>query len=156
MNPRRGHPPLFLVGKPAMPVYDPNRDNLLLFDGTCHLCDGSVRFIMRHDPEGKIKYAPIQSLLGRELYIRNDLDPAAPSAFLFLTPHGAFKSSDAALEIARVLGGAWRFALIFKPLPRALRDAVYFFIARHRYEWFGKEETCMMPTQELRDRMVTA
>ncbi len=139
-----------------MSRYDPSHDNLLLFDGVCHLCDGSVRFIMRHDLEGKIKFAPIQSLLGRELYIQNDLDPAAPSAFLFITPQTAFKASDAALEIARQLGGVWKLALIFKPLPRVLRDAVYFFIARHRYDWFGKEEACMMPTPELRDRMVTS
>ena len=137
-----------------MPHYDSSRDHLLLFDGVCHLCDASVRFILRRDPMGKIKFAPIQSPLGRELYTQHGLDPAAPSAMLFLTPHGAFKASDAALEIARTLGGGWQLALIFKPLPRALRDAAYYFIARNRYRWFSKDESCTMPTAELKERML--
>jgi len=134
--------------------YDPRRDHLLLFDGVCHLCDTSVRFIVRHDPAGKIKFAPIQSPLGRQLYTRHDLDPTAPNTMLFVTPRGAFQASDAALEIARTLGGVWKLALVFKTLPRALRDAAYYFIARHRYRWLGKDETCMMPTPELRSRVV--
>lgn len=138
-----------------MSRYDPNHDHLLLFDGVCHLCDASVRFIMKRDPKGKIKFAPIQSELGRKLYVRHGLAPDAPTAMLFLTPHGGFKGSDAALEVARTLGGVWKMALLFKPLPHSLRDAAYYFIARNRYRWFGKEEACMMPTKELRERVVT-
>lgn len=137
-----------------MPHYDPSRDHLLLFDGICHLCDASVRFIVKRDPQGKIKFAPIQSPLGCQLYAQHGLDPAAPNAMLFITPRGAFKASDAALEIARTLGGIWKLALLFKLLPRALRDAAYYFIARHRYQWFGKDESCMMPTAELKARML--
>lgn len=138
-----------------MSPYDPNCEHLLLFDGVCHLCDTSVRFVIRHDPAGRIKFAPIQSPLGRELYTRHGLDPEAPNAMLFLTPRGAFRASDAALEIARTLGGAWKLALLFKPLPRALRDAVYYFIASNRYRWFGRDDACMMPTPELKARVVT-
>ncbi|MBN8420962.1 MAG: thiol-disulfide oxidoreductase DCC family protein [Verrucomicrobia bacterium] len=137
-----------------MPHYDPSRDHLLLFDGICHLCDASVRFIVKHDPAGRIKFAPIQSPLGSQLYTQHGLDPAAPTAMLFITPRGAFKASDAALEIARTLGGPWKLALLFQSLPRALRDATYDFIARNRYRWFGKDEACMMPTQELKERML--
>lgn len=137
-----------------MPHYDPSRDHLLLFDGICHLCDASVRFIVKRDPQGKIKFAPIQSALGSQLYSQHGLDPAAPNAMLFLTPRGAFKASDAALEIARTLGGPWKLALVFKSLPHALRDAAYDFIARNRYRWFGKDESCMMPTPELKTRML--
>jgi predicted DCC family thiol-disulfide oxidoreductase YuxK len=137
-----------------VPHYDPSRDHLLLFDGVCHLCNGSVQFILRRDPAGRIKFAPIQSPLGSQLYTQHGLDPAAPNAMLFLTPRGAFQASDAALEIARTLGGVWRLALIFKPLPRALRDAAYYIIARNRYRWFGKDESCMMPTPELKARML--
>ncbi len=126
----------------------------MLFDGICHLCNGSVRFIVKRDPQGKIKFAPIQSPLGSKLYRQHGLDPTAPSAMLFLTPHGAFQASDAALEIARTLGGMWKLALIFKVLPRALRDTAYDFIARNRYRWFGKDDSCMMPTAELKARML--
>lgn len=137
-----------------MPHYDLNRDHLLLFDGICHLCDASVQFILKRDPQGKIKFAPIQSPLGSKLYTQHGLDPAAPNAMLFITPRGAFKASDAALEIARTLGGVWKLALLFKPVPRALRDAAYYFIARNRYRWFGKDDSCMMPTPELKARML--
>lgn len=137
-----------------MSQYDPSHDHLLLFDGVCHLCDASVRFIVRRDPAGKIKFAPIQSPLGRELYTQHGLDPDSPNAMLFITPRGVFQASDAALEIARTLGSAWKLALLSKPLPRALRDAVYYFIARNRYRWFGKDESCMLPTAELQARMI--
>lgn len=137
-----------------MPHYDPSHDHLLLFDGVCHLCDASVRFILRHDPTGRIKFAPIQSPLGSRLYTQHGLDPAAPNAMLFLTPRGAFQASDAALELARTLGGMWQLALIFKPLPRVLRDAAYYFIARHRYRWFGKDDSCLLPTPALQARML--
>ncbi len=138
-----------------MSHYDPSHDHLLLFDGVCHLCDAGVRFILRRDPTGKIKFTPIQSELGRELYTRHDLDPELPNTMLFITPRGAFKASDAAIEIACTLGGVWKLTLIFKPLPRALRDAAYYFIARNRYRWFGKKDTCMMPTPALKERLVT-
>ena len=137
-----------------MPHYDPSRDHLLLFDGVCHLCDASVRFIVRHDAAGRIKFAPIQSALGSRLYAQHGLDPAAPQSMLFLTPGGAFKESDAALEIARTLGGVWKLARLFKPVPHLLRDAAYDLISRNRYRWFGKHESCMMPTPELKARML--
>jgi predicted DCC family thiol-disulfide oxidoreductase YuxK len=137
-----------------MSAYDPSNDHLMLFDGVCHLCAASVRFVVRHDQAGKIKFAPIQSPLGRELYTRHGLDPEAPNTFLFLTPHGAFKASDAALEVARKLGGIWKLSCLFKPLPRALRDAAYFLVARNRYRWFGRHDACMMPTAELKQRML--
>lgn len=137
-----------------MPHYDPSHDHLLLFDGVCHLCDASVQFILKRDPAGRIKFAPIQSPLGSQLYRQHGLDPAVPNAMLFLTPHGAFQASDAALEIARTLGGLWKLALIFKLLPRPLRDAAYYFLARNRYRWFGKHDACMMPTPELKARML--
>jgi predicted DCC family thiol-disulfide oxidoreductase YuxK len=137
-----------------MSAYDPSSDHLMLFDGVCHLCNASVRFVVRHDQAGKIKFAPIQSPLGSELYRRHGLDPERPDSMLFLTPGSAFKASDAALEIARTLGGVWKLAGLFKPWPRALRDAVYFFVARNRYRWFGKHDACMMPTAELKQRML--
>lgn len=138
-----------------MSHYDPSRDHLLLFDGVCHLCDATVRFIVRRDPAGKIKFAPIQSPLGREHYIRHGLDPDHPTVFLLLTPGGTFRASDAVIEIGRILGGAWRLLTLLKPLPRSWRDALYLFIARNRYRWFGKKDACMMPTAELKERVVT-
>jgi predicted DCC family thiol-disulfide oxidoreductase YuxK len=137
-----------------MPQHDPERDHLLLFDGVCHLCDGSVRFLLRHDHHARMKFAPIQSELGQRLYRQHGLDPEEPHTMLFITPRGAFRASSAVIEIARALGGVWSLAVMLKAVPRPLRDAAYFFIARNRYRWFGRHDTCLLPTPELRARML--
>lgn len=135
----------------AVPAGKPN---LLLFDGVCHLCSNTVQFLLRHDRRGAIHFCSIQSELGRQLYSEHGFNPDQPEAFILLTPHGAFARSDAALELARLLGGVWRLAAVFKAVPRWLRDRVYLFIARHRYRWFGKRQECMVPKPEWRDRFV--
>lgn len=136
-----------------MSSYDPAHDHLLLFDGVCHLCDGLVRFIVRHDLDSKVVFAPIQGDLGRRLYAEHGLDPTAPHTMLFVTPRGAFQASSAALEIARCIGGWWNLAIIFKIVPRSLRDSVYSFVASKRYSWFGRHDACIMPTPQLNARL---
>ena len=138
-----------------MSRYEPALDHLMLFDGVCHLCNASVRFILRHDRAGRIRFASIQSPLGHSLCACYGLDPEAPAAVLFLTPAGAFMAGDAVLEIARALGGWWKIALVLKAVPHGQRDALYHFVARHRYRWFGREESCMLPTTNLLERTVT-
>jgi predicted DCC family thiol-disulfide oxidoreductase YuxK len=127
----------------------------MLFDGVCHLCDGGVRFIVKHDVAGRIHFAPIQGETGRRLYAAHGLDADAPDTMLLVTRESAFRASDAVMEVARRLGGLWKLALLGKLLPRGLRDAAYYFVARNRYRWFGKHETCLMPTPELRRRMLS-
>ncbi len=139
-----------------MSPYDPAFDSLLLFDGVCHLCDGGVQFIIKLDPHARIKFTSIQSQLGQQLYIQHGLDPAALPSLLYITPRGAFIASTAVIEIARTLGGLWSLAVLFKAIPRPLRDAAYAFVASHRYQWFGKHDTCIMPTPELKARFVDA
>lgn len=128
--------------------------NLLLFDGVCHLCDGVVGFLLPRDPEARLHYAPIQSALGSRLYRDHGLDPERPETLLLLTPRGAFRRSDAVLEIARLLGGAWRLLLALKVLPRPLRDTAYDALARRRYRWFGRSATCLLPRPGWRERFV--
>ena len=128
--------------------------NLLLFDGVCHLCDGVVGFLLPRDPAGRLHYGPIQSELGARLYREHGLDPERPDTLLLLTPRGAFRRSDAVLEIARLLGGAWRLLLLLKVVPRPLRDAAYDALARRRYRWFGRASACLLPRPGWRDRFV--
>ena len=125
---------------------------LLLFDGVCHLCNGLVGFLLPRDPKGRLHYCSIQSELGSRLYREHGLDPTQPNTLLLITPRGAFRRSDAVLEIARLLGGTWRALLILKLLPRPLRDAAYDLIARRRYHWFGRSPTCLLPRPGWRDR----
>ena len=125
----------------------------MVFDGVCNFCSHSVRFILEHDVRGRLRFAPLQSPIGQELLERNGIDPSDAQTFLLIDGDKVYVRSDAALEIAKDLG-AWRWLRIFGVLPRGLRDWVYSVLARNRYRWFGKRDTCFVPTAEQRARFI--
>ncbi len=127
---------------------------LILFDGVCNLCAWSVRFIIEHDPRTVFRFAALQSDLGRQLMIQHGLDPEAMNSFVLIQNDKAHTESSAALHVARKLTWPWSWAYAFILLPKPFRDAVYRFISRHRYRWFGRADSCLMPTPELRARFV--
>jgi len=133
----------------------PPHDNLIVFDGVCNLCTKSVQFIIRHDTRETFKFLSIQSDLGRELYRASGLDPDDAQSFALIKEGRIFTLSDGALEIASQFGGLWRIFGVFKLIPRGLRDGMYSFIARRRYRWFGRRDSCMIPSENLRKRFVT-
>jgi predicted DCC family thiol-disulfide oxidoreductase YuxK len=133
---------------------NPTDGPIILFDGVCHLCSATVRFVIRRDPRARCRFLPIQSDRGRELYRANGLDPEHPDTLLVLANGKALKRSDAAIAIGRELGFPWSLASLGLVLPRKLRDTLYDFIAVRRYRWFGKNESCLMPTPEIRSRFV--
>ncbi len=126
--------------------------NLLLFDGICHLCQHTVQLVLAHDKKGVIHFCSIQSELGSRLYREHGLNPEQPHSLLLLTPNGAFIESDAGLEVARLLGGWRRLLLMFKIVPKGLRDAVYRWVSRNRYRWFGRDVQCWLPRPEWKGR----
>jgi predicted DCC family thiol-disulfide oxidoreductase YuxK len=128
--------------------------NLLLFDGVCGLCIRAVQSILERDPEGRVRFASIQSDLGGQLYREQGFDPADPTSMVLLTPRGAFAHSSAAIELGRILGGRSRWLVLLKIIPRPLRDWAYRFVARHRYRWFGKKDQCMLPKPGWQERFV--
>ena len=127
---------------------------IVLFDGVCNLCNGSVQLILKRDPEARFRFASLQSEAGQKIQAEHGLDPGALSSILLLEDGRLFRESDAALRIARHLPGAWKLLGVFKAVPRPIRDGVYRFIARNRYRWFGKSETCWLPTPELKGRFL--
>ena len=129
-------------------------DNLILFDGVCNLCSALVQFVIRHDPAAKFRFAAIQSEIGGEIFQSHGLDPADLQTFVFVSNGQVFLRSDAAIEVVSRLGGAWRIFRIFRFVPKVLRDAIYSFIARNRYRWFGRKEVCMVPTAEIKERFL--
>ncbi|GAB2846704.1 thiol-disulfide oxidoreductase DCC family protein [Hymenobacter ruber] len=130
----------------------------ILFDGVCNLCNGFVQFVIRHDPAGRFRFAALQSEAGRALLLAQGLAPAAvaaePESVLLLSGGRLYSHSAAVLRIAEGLGGGWRVAALGRLLPAAWRDAVYRFVARHRYRWFGRQESCMLPTPALKARFL--
>ncbi|HYO14648.1 MAG TPA: thiol-disulfide oxidoreductase DCC family protein [Thermoanaerobaculia bacterium] len=127
---------------------------IVLFDGVCNLCSGSVQFVLKRDPEARFRFASLQSEAGQTIQAEHGLDPGVLSSVLLLEDGRLYRESDAALRIARHLPGAWKLLTVFKIIPRPIRDGLYRFIARNRYRWFGKAETCWLPTSELRGRFL--
>ena len=129
-------------------------ERLVLFDGVCNLCNGSVQFIIRHDPQGTFSFASLQSDTGQRVLNGLGLSATEMDSFVYVRGGKAFKRSTAALLVAKDLGGFTSLMYAFILVPRPLRDAVYRLVARYRYSWFGKRESCMVPTAELKSRFL--
>lgn len=135
----------------------PEQPIIILFDGVCNLCSGAVKFLIARDPHAQFRFAALQShaarrvcaALGHEL-----LASGTPSTIVVIDQGRAMERSDAALAIARHMPFPWPMLGVFRVLPRGLRDALYRFVARHRYRWFGRSETCMVPPPELHHRFL--
>lgn len=127
---------------------------ILYFDGLCTLCNGTVRWIIRHDRRAVIRFASLQGEAGVDFLRSNGLASGTPGTFIYHRDGKVLDRSTAALRVAGDLGLPWKLAMVFILVPRPLRDAVYNVIARNRYRWFGMEEVCMVPSPELQGRFV--
>jgi predicted DCC family thiol-disulfide oxidoreductase YuxK len=127
---------------------------VVLFDGVCNLCNGTVVFIAKRDPAGRFSFAALQSPVGRRLLGRFGLPDDELETLVLIQEDRAFTRSTAALKIARHLSGLWPLAYAAIVIPRPLRDLAYRLVARHRYRLFGKRDACMVPSRELRERFL--
>ena len=127
---------------------------VILFDGVCNLCNGSVQFIIKHDQAGLYKFASLQSEAGQQLLKQHQLPTADFNSFVLLENGKVFTKSTAALMVAKNLYGTVKILYGFIIVPSFIRNAVYNFIAANRYKWFGKRESCMIPTQALKSRFL--
>jgi len=142
-------------------------DPVVLFDGNCTLCNGAVQFLIDHERSPALRFAPLQSeagqavlekAVGKEEALRlvaGATGSGDPDSMVFVRDGRLHAHSTAVLHLAAgYMTAPWRWAVVFFLVPRFLRDAVYRFIARNRYRWFGKEETCRVPTPDLRKRFL--
>ena len=130
---------------PAVPVRA-----VIVFDGVCVLCNGWVRFLLRHDRLQRYRFAAMQGDAGRRLLAENGLDPGDPMSFLLIEydrgPEPCIATdTDAMRRVLVGLSGAWRLAAAIALLPRGLRDPLYRLMARNRYRWFGRHDACVVP-----------
>lgn len=133
--------------------YRVNNNPVILFDGICNLCTGSVQFILKRDKEKKFLFASLQSKYGQDLLKELDLPTDTFNSFILYERGKIFTRSTAALKMFSQLKG-WKWVKIFWIVPKFIRDAVYNLIAKNRYKWFGKKEECWVPTQELKARFL--
>ena len=127
---------------------------ILLFDGVCNLCDGSVQLIVERDRDSIFRFAPLQSSAGQALLEKHGLSKTDLDSMVLIVAEKCFRRSDAALEIASRLPEPWNSLRLFRIVPRFIRNAVYNLIARYRYRWFGEKDSCMVPTEDLRRRFL--
>jgi predicted DCC family thiol-disulfide oxidoreductase YuxK len=139
----------------AMPSV-PQDHPIVLFDGYCNFCSGAVRFILRRDPRGNLRFAPLTSPLAARLLAGQGMAGPLEDTIFLVDGGRVYGRSEAALRIAARLRPPWSLARLLRVVPRGLRDWAYDLFARHRYRWFGRRETCMLPTPEERSRFLSA
>jgi predicted DCC family thiol-disulfide oxidoreductase YuxK len=125
---------------------------VVLFDGVCKLCNGSVNFILRRDRKGRLKLASLQSDYGRQAIASQGKNSDALDSLSLQEGTRLSEKSTAIIRITKYLDGAWPLCMIFLIIPRFIRDFIYDIIANNRYRWFGKYGTCRLPNAEFEDR----
>lgn len=132
----------------------PKDKKVILFDGVCNLCNSSIIFVIKHDPKDLFRFAPLQSDLGKSLIKKHNIDTTQVDSIILVDQEKAYIKSSAALRIARHLSGGYSLLSIFLIFPAFLRNVVYDYIARNRYKWYGKKDSCMIPTPELKAKFL--
>ena len=128
--------------------------DVVLFDGLCNLCSRSVQFIIKHERAEVLQFAAVQSPAGVRLLKSVGLDPKDVKTFVLIADGRPYVKSDAAIRVATRFRGAWSLLAFFRIVPRPIRDWMYDVVATKRYQWFGRRETCFVPTPELAARFI--
>jgi predicted DCC family thiol-disulfide oxidoreductase YuxK len=127
----------------------------VLFDGVCNLCNVTVDFLLRRDRQGRLRFAPLQSEVGRELLRYHGLEGVpVPDSVVLIEEGRALLRSSAVLELCRHLGWPWRWLGALRVVPRGVADRLYDWVARNRYGWFGRRAACRQPSPEQRERFL--
>ena len=133
----------------------PENKKIILFDGVCNLCDSSVQFIIKNDKKDIFRFVSLQSKLGIEICNYIGVDRSKIDSIIMYNPGVAYyHKSSAVLEICDELGGIYSLTSVFKILPEKIRNYIYDHIAKNRYKWYGKKESCMIPTPELKGKFL--
>jgi predicted DCC family thiol-disulfide oxidoreductase YuxK len=133
----------------------PPNKKIILFDGLCNLCDSSIQFVIKHDKKDVFRFVSLQSELGQEILKHIGINPANIDSVILYEPGIAYYyKSEAALQIAKNLGGLLHFGTLFKIIPTGISNKLYDYIAKNRYKWYGKKEECMIPTKDLKAKFL--
>ena len=132
-----------------------NKHPILLFDGVCNLCNHSVQFCIDNDTNGKIHYASLQSDIGQTYLAKFKMSTTDLNSVILIEGDRFYTNSDAPLHLVKYFDKKiWRLFNVFFIVPKFIRDAIYSYIAKNRYKWFGKQESCRLPTPELKSRFL--
>lgn len=127
---------------------------IILFDGVCNLCNSSVNFVIRKDKNDVFRFAALQSEIGKKYINKFSIDPSQTDSIILVEGEKHYVKSSAALTIAKSLKGVYPLFYGFMIIPNFIRNWVYDYIAKNRYKWYGKKESCMIPTPELKSKFL--
>lgn len=122
------------------------KESILLFDGHCSLCNAAVDFVLKRDAKKKLLLASIQGPAGQRVLKKYQLPPSYLDTLVLVEQGKVYLGSTAALRVARLLGGGWPLFYSLIIIPKGLRDRIYQWIGKHRYQWFGRRASCRIPT----------
>ena len=128
---------------------------IILFDGLCNLCETSVQFVIKHDSADQFRFVALQSDLGQKIIAHIGINFKNIDSVVLYEPGVAYYyKSNAALQVAKNLGGLFHLGTVFRIIPTTLRNALYDYVAKNRYSWYGKKQSCMIPTEELKSKFL--
>lgn len=127
---------------------------VLLFDGVCNLCNGLVRFVIKRDVRKRFRFAALQSESGQALLEKFELSGLDNNTVVLIVGDKYFVKSSAVLHVLKELGGVCKLCYALIIIPRPIRDFVYDIVAKTRYRVFGRRDTCMVPSPEVRERFI--
>jgi predicted DCC family thiol-disulfide oxidoreductase YuxK len=131
-----------------------NNKSIILFDGVCNLCNSSVNFIIKNDKKEHFLFASLQSDAAKEILLQYGVKKITFDSILLIENGKIYQKSRAALRISLNLDGAYRFIYFLNIIPKIITDWIYDIIAKNRYLWFGKKDSCMVPTENLKKRFL--
>lgn len=137
-----------------MPFIRPIPNKLVLFDGVCNLCNFTVNFIIDRDQKKEYYFAPLQSETAKSILLKYGMSQNEMNSVILIKGNQIYQKSDAVLEIIKDFSLPYQIFQIGRILPKYIRDYLYDCIAKNRYRFFGKTETCKIPTPELRERFL--
>jgi len=133
----------------------PQDKKIILFDGVCNLCDSAVQFVIRHDKKDVFRFVALQSELGQNILKHIGINSKYIDSVILYEPGVAYYyKSAAAIEIAKKLGGFWHLGTLFRIIPTGITNQLYDYIAKNRYKWYGKKDSCMVPSPELESKFL--
>jgi predicted DCC family thiol-disulfide oxidoreductase YuxK len=127
---------------------------VILFDGVCNFCNGTVNFLLRQDKKKRFRFAALQSEAGQKLLAQYGLPKENLDTFILLDRGNVYKRSTAVLRVGNKLPWYWQWTRVFWLAPKFLRDGVYNLVAKNRYKWFGKKDACMVPAPGVKSRFL--
>jgi predicted DCC family thiol-disulfide oxidoreductase YuxK len=127
---------------------------IVLFDGTCNFCNAWIHFAIRHDSKNKLKFSPLQSEKSKSILLNYNLDVTTINSVICIYKNQAYIQAEAVIVICKQLTGMGRLGFLLVLLPQSFRTIIYNLIAKNRYRFWGKMDTCMIPNKEVSDRFL--